>query len=152
MFFSCGLSNYQVAIFHLFNHAFFKALLFLSAGSIIHAMFDEQDMRRFGGLINFLPFTYLCILVGSLAIMGFPFLTGFYSKDLVLELAYSRYMIDGSFIYFLGVSSAFFTAVYSIRLILFVFFYESNSFRIFFSSHESEGFMLLSMVILLLAS
>jgi len=152
MFFSCGLSNYQVAIFHLFNHAFFKALLFLSAGSIIHAMFDEQDMRKFGGLVNFLPFTYLCILVGSLAIMGFPFLTGFYSKDLVLELAYSRYIIDGSFIYFLGVSAAFFTAVYSIRLILFVFFFKSNSFRRFFSSHESEGFMLFSMCVLLLAS
>ena len=71
------ISNYQVAIFHLFNHAFFKALLFLSAGSIIHAMFDEQDMRRMGGLVNFLPYTYLCILVGSMAIMGFPFLTGF---------------------------------------------------------------------------
>jgi proton-translocating NADH-quinone oxidoreductase chain L len=83
MFFSCGLSNYQVAIFHLFNHAFFKALLFLSAGSIIHAMFDEQDMRRMGGLLNFLPFTYFAIFIGSLAIMGFPFLTGFYSKDLV---------------------------------------------------------------------
>lgn len=152
MFFSCGLSNYQVAIFHLFNHAFFKALLFLSAGSIIHAMFDEQDMRRMGGLVNFLPFTYLAILVGSMAIMGFPFLTGFYSKDLVLELAYSRYMIDASFIHFLGIGAAFFTSVYSIRLLLFVFFYKSNSFKSFFSSHESEGFMLFSMSILLLAS
>lgn len=152
MFFSCGLSNYQVAIFHLFNHAFFKALLFLSAGSVIHAMFDEQDMRKFGGLVNFLPFTYLCILVGSLAIMGFPFLTGFYSKDLVLELTYSRYVIDCSFIYFLGVGAAFFTAVYSIRLILFVFFFKSNSFRRFFDLHESSGFMLISMFILLLFS
>jgi len=85
MFLSCGLSNYLVAIFHLFNHAFFKALLFLGAGAIIHALYDEQDMRRMGGLINFLPFTYICILFGSLAIMGFPFLTGFYSKDLILE-------------------------------------------------------------------
>jgi NADH-ubiquinone oxidoreductase chain 5 len=85
MFFSCGLSNYQMAVFHLFNHAFFKALLFLSAGSVIHALADEQDMRRMGGLVNFLPFTYFCMLLGSLAIMGFPFLTGFYSKDLILE-------------------------------------------------------------------
>jgi proton-translocating NADH-quinone oxidoreductase chain L len=93
MFFSCGLSNYQIAIFHLVNHAFFKALLFLSAGAIIHAVFDEQDMRRLGGLVKLLPFTYFAVFVGSLAIMGFPFLTGFYSKDLILELAYSRYMV-----------------------------------------------------------
>jgi len=152
MFFSCGLSNYQVAIFHLFNHAFFKALLFLSAGSIIHALFDEQDMRRMGGLVNFLPFTYLCILIGSLAIMGFPFLTGFYSKDLVLELAYSRYVIDAAFVHFLGVSAAFFTAVYSIRLLLFVFFFENNSFRPFIAIHESKGYMLNAMLILLTAS
>lgn len=105
-----------------------------------------------GGLINFLPFTYLSILVGSMAIMGFPFLTGFYSKDLVLELAFSRYMLDASFIHFLGVGAAFFTSVYSIRLLLFVFFYQSNSFRSFFSSHESEGFMLFSMSVLLIAS
>src|ERR1700743_3731820 len=98
MFFSCGLSNYQVSIFHLFNHAFFKALLFLSAGSVIHALADEQDMRKMGGLVNFLPFTYFCVLLGSLAIMGFPFLTGFYSKDLILELTYSRYIVDGFFI------------------------------------------------------
>ena len=115
-------------------------------------MFDEQDMRRMGGLVNFLPFTYLAVVVGSLAIMGFPFLTGFYSKDLVLELAYSRYLIDASFVHFLGVGAAFFTSVYSIRLLLFVFFFSSNSFRSFFSAHESEGYMLFSMSVLLLAS
>lgn len=152
MFFSCGLSNYQAALFHLFNHAFFKALLFLSAGSIIHALCDEQDMRRMGGLVNFLPFTYLCFLIGSLAIMGFPFLTGFYSKDLVLEFAFSRYIIDASFIYFLGTTAAFFTAVYSIRLILFVFFYNSNTFRSFVIAHESDKNMTLSMFLLALAS
>jgi len=152
MFLSCGLSNYQVAIFHLINHAFFKALLFLSAGSIIHALFDEQDMRKMGGFVNFLPFTYFAIFLGSLAIMGFPFLTGFYSKDLVLELVYSRYVIDSSFIYLLGVSAAFFTAVYSIRLILFVFFLKTNSFQNFFVSHESSLVMSISMFSLTLFS
>ena len=103
MFFSCGISNYQVSFFHLFNHAFFKALLFLSAGSIIHALMDEQDIRFMGCLVNLLPFTYFCMLVGSLAILGFPFLAGFYSKDIILELAFSRLLLDGFFIYFLGI-------------------------------------------------
>ena len=97
MVFACGISNYSVSMFHLMNHAFFKALLFLSAGSVIHAMADEQDMRKMGGLINLLPFTYTMILIGSLSLMGFPFLTGFYSKDAILELAYSSYTIDGCF-------------------------------------------------------
>ena len=87
MIFACGLSCYHVSMFHLFNHAFFKALLFLSAGSIIHAVSDEQDMRKMGSLIKFLPLTYSLILIGSLALSGFPFLTGFYSKDFILELA-----------------------------------------------------------------
>jgi len=152
MFLSCGLSNYQVAIFHLLNHAFFKALLFLSAGAIIHALFDEQDMRRMGGFVNFLPFTYFSIFLGSLAIMGFPFLTGFYSKDLVLELVYSRFVIDSTFIHLAGVTAAFFTAVYSIRLLLFVFFFSTNAFKNFFVSHESSLFMTISMFVLTLFS
>jgi len=85
MIFACGLSSYEVGIFHLSNHAFFKALLFLGAGSIIHAVSDEQDMRKMGGLKNLLPFSYSIMLIGSLALVGFPFLTGFYSKDLILE-------------------------------------------------------------------
>jgi len=85
MFFSCGLSNYNVAFFHLFNHAFFKSLLFLSAGVLIHSLFDEQDIRKMGNLANILNFVYLAILIGSLAILGFPFLSGFYSKDLILD-------------------------------------------------------------------
>jgi proton-translocating NADH-quinone oxidoreductase chain L len=85
MVFACGLSNYSVSLFHLFNHGFFKALLFLSAGAVIHAMADEQDMRKLGGLIRSLPFTYSMMLIGSLSLMGFPFLTGFYSKDAILE-------------------------------------------------------------------
>jgi NADH-ubiquinone oxidoreductase chain 5 len=87
MMVACGLSCYNVSMFHLFNHAFFKALLFLTAGSIIHAIFDEQDMRRMGSLIKFLPLTYSLMLVGSFTLLGFPFLTGFYSKDFIIELS-----------------------------------------------------------------
>jgi len=122
MVLACGLNYYNIALFHLFNHAFFKALLFLGAGSIIHAVMDEQDMRKMGGLANFLPLTMLCIIVGSLAIMGIPFLAGFYSKDVILELAVSSYTIDGVFIYFMALFAAFCTSVYSIRMLMFVFF------------------------------
>jgi NADH-ubiquinone oxidoreductase chain 5 len=91
MVFSIGLSYYSVALFHLANHALFKALLFLSAGCIIHGFCDEQDMRKFGGVLNFFPTTYTMVLIGSLALVGFPFLTGFYSKDVILELSVSKY-------------------------------------------------------------
>nr|WAK85044.1 NADH dehydrogenase subunit 5 [Amicula sp. isolate GU52X-4 cfCalB7] len=121
MIFACGLSNYSVGIFHLSNHAFFKALLFLSAGSIIHAVNDEQDMRKMGGLRFLVPFTYSMIVIGSLALMGFPFLTGFYSKDLILEVAYGKYTLLGYFSYCLGTCGAFFTAFYSTRLIYLTF-------------------------------
>ena len=113
MVFSCGLSNYSVGIFHLTNHAFFKALLFLSAGSVIHAVHDEQDMRKMGGLRYFLPYTYIMILIGSLALIGFPFLTGFYSKDLILEAAYSKFNSLGFFSYIFGTLGAFLTSFYS---------------------------------------
>lgn len=117
MIFACGLSAYSVGVFHLANHAFFKALLFLSAGSVIHSMADEQDMRRMGGLVRVLPFTYAMIFIGSLALMGFPFLTGFYSKDVILEVAYAKYTLPGHFAHWLGTLAAFFTAFYSIRLL-----------------------------------
>jgi NADH-ubiquinone oxidoreductase chain 5 len=97
MVFACGISNYATGFFHLANHAFFKALLFLSAGAVIHAMADEQDMRKLGGLIKALPYTYSLMLIGSLSLMGFPFLTGFYSKDAILELAYASYTCHGTF-------------------------------------------------------
>jgi NADH-ubiquinone oxidoreductase chain 5 len=97
MVFACGLSCYSVSLFHLYNHAFFKALLFLSCGSVIHALHDEQDMRKMGGLISILPLTSVMFLIGSLALMGFPFLTGFYSKDVIIEVAYAKYTFDGTF-------------------------------------------------------
>ena len=99
MVFSSGLSNYNITLFHLFNHAFFKALLFLGAGSIISSLLDEQDMRRMGSLAYKMPLTYIAILIGSLAILGFPFLTGFYSKDLLLETTFISYSVDSLYIY-----------------------------------------------------
>jgi NADH-ubiquinone oxidoreductase chain 5 len=99
MVMACGLSNYAGSLFHLMNHAFFKALLFLSAGAIIHAMGDEQDMRKMGGLVKLMPVTYMAMLIGSLSLMGFPFFTGFYSKDMILEFAYGTYHFDGLFAY-----------------------------------------------------
>jgi len=116
MIFVCGLSEYSVGIFHLSNHAVFKALLFLSAGSVIHARADEQDMRRMGGMVRILPFTYAMMRIGSVALMGFPFRTGFYSKDVILEIAYGSYTMPGQFAHVLGTRGAFCTAFYSMRL------------------------------------
>jgi len=129
MIFACGLSNYHVSFFHLVNHAFFKALLFLSAGAIIHSLSNEQDMRRFGGLSLLLPFTAIMLLIGSLSLMGLPFLTGFYSKDLILEIAYAKYTISGHFAYWLGLTTAFLTSFYSYRVFYFTFIYENNSYK-----------------------
>jgi NADH-ubiquinone oxidoreductase chain 5 len=126
MVFACGLSNYSVGVFHLTNHAFFKALLFLSAGSVIHAVNDEQDMRKMGGLKNLIPFTYSMMTIGSLALIGFPFLTGFYSKDLILEVAYGKYSFLGYFSFTLGTLGAFLTAFYSTRLAYLTFISKPN--------------------------
>lgn len=129
MVFSCGLSDYSAGIFHLANHAFFKALLFLGAGAIIHAVNDEQDMRKMGGLKNLVPFTYSAMVIGSLALIGFPFLAGFYSKDLVLELAYGKYTSFSHFSYYLGTFGAFLTAFYSTRLLCLTFLVKPNGYK-----------------------
>ena len=149
MILACGLSNYSIGLFHLMNHAFFKALLFLSAGSVIHAMADEQDMRKMGGLIKVIPITYIMIVVGSLALMGFPFLTGFYSKDILLELTYGTYHVSGLFAYWLGTLSAFFTSFYSIRLVYLTFIKPNNSsYSDISNAHESSIVMLIPLWIL----
>jgi proton-translocating NADH-quinone oxidoreductase chain L len=127
MIFACGISNYSVGVFHLMNHAFFKALLFLSAGSVIHALSDEQDMRKMGGVAQILPFTYAMMVIGSLALIGFPFLTGFYSKDVILEVAYAKYTLSGNFAYWLGSLSALFTSYYSFRLLFLTFLAPAGS-------------------------
>ncbi len=128
MVFSCGLTNYIGSFFHLMNHAFFKALLFLSAGAIIHSMSDLQDIRRMGNLLKFLPFSYIMIVIGSLALMGIPFLTGYYSKDFLLEWAFSYINILNIFIYWAGILAACLTASYSFKLIYLTFFYNQNSY------------------------
>jgi NADH-ubiquinone oxidoreductase chain 5 len=153
MIFACGLSNYSVGIFHLMNHAFFKALLFLSAGSVIHSVSDEQDMRKMGGLKNLIPFTYSMMLIGSLALMGFPFLTGFYSKDVILEVAFGKYTISGHFSYILGSISAFLTAFYSIRLISLTFLISPNGYKsVICKSFDSSYNIMFSLILLSIPS
>ena len=129
MVFACGISGYNVSMYHLANHAFFKALLFLSAGSVIHSMHDEQDMRKMGGLLKILPFTYAMFLIGSFALLGVPFLSGYYSKDLILELSFATYSISGHFAYILGTLAAFFTAFYSVRLLILTFITKINAYK-----------------------
>lgn len=147
----CGLSSYTTSLFHLTNHAFFKALLFLSAGSVIHAVSDEQDMRKMGGLIRSIPLTYTMILIGSLSLMGFPYLAGFYSKDLILELAYDKYYLI--FAYWLGSLSALLTAFYSSRLIYLTFIANTNSKKqIIFWVQESPWVVVVPLLVLAFGS
>jgi len=153
MLFACGLSNYSISLFHLMNHAFFKALLFLSSGVIIHALLDEQDMRKMGGLVKLLPFTYLMILIGSLALMGFPFLTGFYSKDVLLELGSVNFVVMGIFCYLLNIITASCTAFYSFRLFYLTFYTKTNSNKPIMSNlHEASFFMLVALLTLCFGS
>ena len=121
MFFAAGVSAYSAAIFHLLTHGFFKALLFLGAGSVIHAMSDEQDMRKMGGLWRLIPWTYALMWIGSLALAGIPFFAGFYSKDLILEAAYGDHSWFGNYAFWLGSIAALLTAFYSWRLIIMTF-------------------------------
>ncbi|KAJ8420682.1 hypothetical protein Cgig2_015035 [Carnegiea gigantea] len=153
MIFACGISNYSVSVFHLMNHAFFKALLFLSAGSVIHAMSDEQDMRKMGGLASSFPFTYAMMLMGSLSLIGFPFLTGFYSKDVILELAYTKYTISGNFAFWLGSVSVLFTSYYSFRSLLITFLVPTNSFgRDILRCHDAPIPMAIPLILLAFGS
>lgn len=153
MIFACGLSSYDIGIFHLSNHAFFKALLFLGAGSIIHSLGDEQDLRKFGGLKNLLPFSYSTTLIGSLALIGFPFLSGFYSKDAILEAAFAKFTFLSHFCYTLGVLAALCTAFYSTRLLILVFLTNPNGNRKnILMSHESSWAIALPLFILTLCS
>lgn len=142
MLFSCGLSGYNLAIFHLYNHAFFKALLFLGAGAIIHSVMDEQDIRRMGGFSKVLPYTYICFLIGSLALIGFPFFSGFYSKDPIIELAFITQTNVSLFCFFLGTVGAFLTAFYSSRLIFLVFLGKTNATKFIIKNiHENGKFI-----------
>jgi len=149
MFLVAGLSNYQISFFHLYNHAFFKALLFLSAGSVIHALSDEQDMRKMGGLSDFIIFTSLCMIIGSSALEGFPFSTGFYSKDAILEVANVQFTTEGSFASFLGHLSVLTTVFYSTRSFFYTFVEDPLAFKkSLLNSHESNYIMAIPLAIL----
>jgi len=149
MFFACGVSAYSAAIFHLLTHAFFKALLFLGAGSVIHAMSDEQDMRNMGGLRTKIPLTFWLMIIGTLALTGFPFLAGYYSKDLILESAFARATGVGDFAFWLGIIAAGMTAFYSWRLIFMTFFGESRAPKeVQDHIHESPLVMTLPLMVL----
>ncbi len=149
MFFAAGVGAYHVAIFHLFTHAFFKALLFLGSGSIIHAFKDEQDIRNMGGIRKKLPFTYILMLVGTLALTGFPFLSGFYSKDAIIEFAYLRNSSLGNYAVLIGIFTAFLTSIYSWRLFFKTFHGSYNNKKIPINeTHESPIIMLIPLFFL----
>jgi NADH:ubiquinone oxidoreductase subunit 5 (subunit L)/multisubunit Na+/H+ antiporter MnhA subunit len=136
---ACGLSFYGAAFFHLLTHAFFKALLFLGAGAVIHFFNDEQDMRRMGGIFAYTPFTYISMVVASFALLGFPFTSGYYSKDRLLELFYLSDLQSSTFIFFIGVFVACLTSFYSFRLLYFVFINKPAGFKVsYFHPHSLD--------------
>tara|TARA_B100000963_G_scaffold355796_1_gene374717 strand:+ start:9277 stop:11184 length:1908 start_codon:yes stop_codon:yes gene_type:complete len=149
MFFAAGVGAYHVAMFHLFTHAFFKALLFLGAGSVIHAFKDEQDIRFMGGVSRKLPYTYIFMLIGTLALTGFPLLSGFYSKDAIIEFAYLKNSPLGNYAAVVGILTAFLTSIYSWRLFLKTFHgsYKNKKIPIK-DTHESPIVMLIPLFFL----
>ena len=149
MFFAAGVGAYNIAMFHLFTHAFFKALLFLGSGSVIHAFKDEQNINSMGGVWKKLPYTYVLMIIGTLALTGFPLLSGFYSKDAIIEFAYLRDNTTGYYAAGIGIFTAFLTSIYSWRLIFKTFHgsYNNKSIKIE-ETHESPLVMLLPLIIL----
>ena len=149
MFMAIGVSAYSIAYFHLLAHAFFKALLFLGAGSVIHSMSDEQNIKRMGGLVGKIPLTYLCMVIGSFALVGLPFFSGHYSKDLILELIYLNNLVLKDYVFLVGILGVFFTSLYSTRLIIYVFHRENNSDeKVVAHIHESPTIMVMPLIIL----
>ncbi len=153
MFFAAGVGAYHIAMFHLFTHAFFKALLFLGSGSVIHAFKDDQDIRNMGGVWRQLPYTWFLMLVGTLALTGFPFLSGFYSKDAIIEFAYSKHSLIGNFAAYIGIFTAFLTAIYSWRLMFKTFHgkYMNKNLSLK-ETHESPLVMLIPLAFLALGA
>nr|YP_010259436.1 NADH dehydrogenase subunit 5 [Stachybotrys chartarum]UIX25696.1 NADH dehydrogenase subunit 5 [Stachybotrys chartarum]UIX25714.1 NADH dehydrogenase subunit 5 [Stachybotrys chartarum]UIX25732.1 NADH dehydrogenase subunit 5 [Stachybotrys chartarum] len=149
MVIAIGLSSYNIAIFHLINHAFYKGLLFLGAGAVIHAVADNQDLRKYGGLISFLPLTYTVILMASLSLVAFPFMTGFFSKDFILESAYGQYNFSSINVYVIAVIGAIFTTLYSVKVLYLTFLTNPNGpVNYYKNAHEGDIFMSLPLVIL----
>jgi hypothetical protein len=153
MVIAIGLSSYNIALFHLVNHAFYKALLFLGAGSVIHAVADNQDLRKYGGLISHLPLTYSVMFIASLSLVAFPFMTGFYSKDFILESAYGLFTFSGISVYVIATIGAIFTTLYSVKVLYLTFLSRPNG-SLQSIKHADEGniFMTLPLIILALLS
>jgi len=156
MVIAVGLSSYNVALFHLINHAFYKALLFLGAGAVIHAVADNQDFRKYGGLRPFLPLTYSVMLIASLSLVAFPFMTGFYSKDFILESAYGQFYFSGTVIYFIATIGAMFTTLYSVKVLYLTFLTNPNgpvvNYKHAHAAQEGDIFMSLPLIILAIFS
>lgn len=153
MVIAIGLSSHNIALFHLVNHAFYKGLLFLGAGAVIHAVADNQDFRKYGGLKSFLPLTYSVMLIASLSLVAFPFMTGFYSKDLVLESAYGQFYFSSTVVYFIATIGAVFTTLYSVKVLFLTFITNPNgSYDSYKHAHESDMFMSVPLIILAIFS
>ena len=148
-----GLSCYNVALFHLINHAFYKALLFLGAGAVIHSVSDNQDFRKYGGLIAFLPLTYSVMLIASLSLLAIPFMTGFYSKDFILESSYGQFYLSSTIIYFIATIGAMFTTLYSAKVLYLTFLTNPNGPLINYKQiHEGDLFLNVPLIILAIFS
>jgi len=149
MVIAVGLSSYTLALFHLVNHAFYKALLFLGAGAVIHAVADNQDFRKYGGLRPFLPLTYSVMLIASFSLVAFPFMTGFYSKDFILESTYGQFYFSGTVVYFIATIGAMFTTLYSVKVLYLTFLTNPNGPVVNYKhAHEGDIFMSLPLIIL----
>jgi NADH-ubiquinone oxidoreductase chain 5 len=153
MVIAIGLSSYNIALFHLVNHAFYKGLLFLGAGAVIHAVADNQDFRKYGGLRPFLPLTYSVMLIASLSLVAIPFMTGFYSKDFILESAYGQFYFSSIVVYFIATIGAMFTTLYSAKVLYLTFLTSPNGPLINYQqAHEADIFMSLPLIILAIFS
>ena len=152
MVIAIGLSSYTIALFHLINHAFYKGLLFLCAGAVIHAVADNQDFRKYGGLISYLPLTYSLMLAASLSLVAFPFMTGFYSKDFILEAAYGQFKLSSIIVYFIATIGAMFTTLYSVKVLYLTFLTNPNGSLVNYkpnkSAHDADLYMSTPLVIL----
>jgi NADH-ubiquinone oxidoreductase chain 5 len=153
MILAIGLSSYNIALFHLVNHAFYKALLFLGAGAVIHSVSDNQDFRKYGGLRVFLPLTYSVMLIASLSLVAIPFMTGFYSKDLILESSYGQYYLSSTIVYFIATIGAMFTTLYSAKVLYLTFLTNPNGPLINYkNAHEGDIFLNMPLIILAIFS
>ena len=151
MVIAIGLSSYNIALFHLVNHAFYKGLLFLGAGAVIHAVADNQDFRKYGGLIYYLPLTYSVMLIASMSLVAIPFMTGFYSKDFILESAYGQYHLSSIVVYSIAVIGAMFTTLYSVKVLYLTFLSNPNGPLINYKNGAHEGDIFMSLPLILLA-